>query len=1253
MRAGLTIPHVPKAEIMDKLQVVQFDVRGTRVENRVLREKIPLKYKDCPWIVPNGSPYFAESALVDLFNEAGGRLTLGTDYWFEGEFEPFCEATGRSICSFVKLSDKALAENEFVSMTYQSIGAWFVPRNSIDEWVREIYIGKIPIPWSKVFNVPPTLPSSKHSHSIKTEIGDWYELTFFFMYLANYYSTRDPAVYDEADRVISESFAKLKEVKRTQLARLNNHDKDYGDPHQITKFHLQLGNHDNFDTATPEQDLAGTAANLLSTPEGVMRLADKYTAENSNLMRNGVLPVSYFGNGGYIPPTIVGSFEGLGSRSECMGICVEASGRTVLIQNHFDGRTEGLYFSLLSDIKNPDDPKNPYRFEYTAYRYEPPVLTNNNAKPTNIIAGSGNDIIMVGQVDPKNYASDRWFIALTSNTFDPSSHRYIETNMANVFAECGVPNANGFWGSGKPYHWQLTIDLLGEWVLLTVDAAPANPGINGQQGRMVRFRIPKKSLLDGTPATWQLLKVTYQDYDGVQYTNVNGWNYATKVISGGLVSKWGRYTFNQQNPPQSVGTFNYRAVNLYAKKTGVPNVYYASWLGYTLLSWVVPGRGFNSSRTASHMVYELNIETGVMTLVYKQLPLNVDFVNDTGGSVATADLNKFAIWYGSMVRYHSAATVVTPNGEKIMSCSAPNQELSPLNAMIEYHKFALNSGGVINTDEQLLSGDLSYDRLKGNGWNVRSRSIQTPIPIGVANRWVAYEGDGENFMTQTTVVTNPAAGLPYPEVVYREVSGGYTVRPEVTNKELAPMYSRPLVNKVYKTNMSNLEGVVSGTGTSAELNGRGIDCGTMSLSACGFSSAAYPSYAPLTTFPSAAFRALNEQGAFLSFPKTFTKKLDVVNQRMMYTPSDYYGLAPAIKDKIRALIPVAQQGPYWAFSLFVLNGESGGMFGGMNKALLYVKFPTSTAAGNDSYDAMMLLVNLVVEAPTAAHPGCHLVTDYQIVGRSVTYMQHYALSPGLMGGQVHFSNRPYLTFYRDGNVLKCFLTSGMTVFGGTFDCTVFNMDIVTGAFSQLAADHAGANVGDPVCAVPRVGLTKFTVAQPDTYSAALRGWTSTGLSNDPSGGAARTMPVLRQDGGTDYYAMITSYPETGWAVFFLEDVAVMVQGTMYRATTGTVDLRDIDPDPRNKVFYVYITIEDTVARYIFSTVKLRKGNAVMLVAIITTNEKQILTLERRTPCVVGDYELSFIRDGGIIPISAGFPQDDGIFKFVKTSELLP
>lgn len=1240
---------------MDKLQLqaVQFDVRGTRVENRVIREKIPIKDKGCPWIVPNGSPYFAENALVDIFNEAGGRLVAGTDYWYEGEFPPFCEITGRSICSFVKLSDRVLAENEFVQMTYQSIGAWFVPRNSIDEWVREIYIGKIPIPWAKVYNLPPTFPSSKHSHSIKTEIGDWYELTFFFNYMANIYNTRDPNVYIEADRVIAESFAQLKLVKAQQLARLVNHDKDYGDPHQINKFHLQLGNLDNFRTALPEEDVLGVRADLFSTPDGVMRLSEEYSLESDAIMRNGVLPVSYFGNGGYIPPTILGSFEGLGSLSECFGMCIEASGRVVVIQNHFDGRTEGLYFSTLSDYKTPFNPQLPYRFDYTAYRYEPPVLTNSGVKPNHIIAGSGNDIIMVGLTTISNsYAGDRWFIAMTNDSFDPSGHRYIETNMKPIFDTFGVPDALGTW-NGYLYHGRMMIYLLDQYAVLAVDSGITSS--YNQQGRMSYWRIPRQAMIDGTPATWELIKLTYQDWDGVQYNNANYWEFAQKQVSGGLMSRWGRYNWTTIQPPPGVGTMTRRILSLFAKKPGTTNIFYLNWISYTFLDYQPPGMGANLSASITNMVYEFNIVTGAMTLLYKQPALNIDYQNDNS-AVVFADRNIRMQWYNSLVRYLIQGVIINGNGERLTSMTGNGQEQTVLNSVIEYTQFEyVSNGQPVTSRADLLSGSLGTDRIRQRVVLERGRNLLTPIPTGIGNRQLAYELGGENFFTYPTTF-DPAKGSALPKVVCRNITGDYAVRPEVPNRSLSPVYSRPLINTVYDTNMNYADGVINMTGSAGELAGRGVEMGQMSLSYCGWS-AKQDNYPTLLEIPqkTSALRAPQEAGAFISFPKTYQRVLDVGAQKVNYVPNDYYGISVTARNKLRSLIPAGQQGPWWCFELAMLNAEQGGMFGGLATGLVKLKYPTVANGSTATWDGQVFLVTPVVEAPNANHPGLYLITDFQVLGQSAKNQPHQYMYSSNQGAMTYQFNRPLLSIYREGNSLQCSWASGFSFVSGSVysDQTVFNVDLGTGGFNGAGTITLPWNYGEYVVNIPKVGRSRVTISNPDTYQGTLTNVAPPSLTSDTSGGAARIWPVVNGGGGVDYYGTITSYPETGWAVFFLEEVAVMVQGTLYRATTGTVDLRDIDTDPRNKVFYVYITIEDNVAKYIFSTVKLRRGIAVLLVAVITTNEKQILTLERRVPFTIGDYELSFTRQGGIIPISSGFPQDNGVFKFLKPSELLP
>jgi len=72
-----------------------------------------------------------------------------------------------------------------------------------------------------------------------------------------------------------------------------------------------------------------------------------------------------------------------------------------------------------------------------------------------------------------------------------------------------------------------------------------------------------------------------------------------------------------------------------------------------------------------------------------------------------------------------------------------------------------------------------------------------------------------------------------------------------------------------------------------------------------------------------------------------------------------------------------------------------------------------------------------------------------------------------------------------------------------------------------------------------------------------------------------------------------------------------------------------------------------------SAIQLRKSGSMLRVATIVTNDKQILTITREQPFMVGDLLLSYTREGGTIPMSAGYPQDEGLFVFLRQGELLP
>ena len=177
--------------------------------------------------------------------------------------------------------------------------------------------------------------------------------------------------------------------------------------------------------------------------------------------------------------------------------------------------------------------------------------------------------------------------------------------------------------------------------------------------------------------------------------------------------------------------------------------------------------------------------------------------------------------------------------------------------------------------------------------------------------------------------------------------------------------------------------------------------------------------------------------------------------------------------------------------------------------------------------------------------------------------------------------------------------------------------------------------------IPNVGISDYGILDANYLDSNVPGpYENTG------GGAA-----IFKKGSTNYCTM-SVYPETGWLVFIQDGIRVIFNGTLYVMKGGTLDLRDLDDDPRNKTFYIYATIEDDKPTWLVSVTPMRKSGTMLKGATLVTNDKQILTLTRHQPFMIGEFVLSYTREGGIIPLSAGFPQDEGDFFFVHQGELL-
>ena len=1197
---------------MDPIRLVKFDIHGIEPVNTFVGEVIKLTDKTCPWVIPNASPFFAEAELTTVYDARGAEMKLDRDYFLEEEFVPFCEITGRSIKCFIRLSQDILDNNAQISVDYQSIGAHFVPRNDLADWLEKIKHGKIPIPWSKVFDVPPTLPSSLHSHTIKTEISDWYELTWFMAYLSNVTLTRDPEANNKVTAAVRIAFDRLKAAKTTRLAQLAAHDGDYNVPHGTTKFDILMGNHDNFDTATLAEELQGLRNDVLSTPMGVAELAKTYKPDTDAAMYRGIMPLSRFGGDSFIPPNISGSFEGMGQQTECSGICLEPSGLVMLLSNHYDGRTRGLYFSTVENYN-----KDNIRITYTNYKYKPPVLATLGVDVDRIISGSGNKVIMTGV----NGTND-WFIALTNNTFDPGSHSYVRCDMSALIAFFGSPYGNGV-GYGNPE--QAVIHHMGAYLVLVQSWIDA--GV--PKSRM--YRVLTEDVRAGRNVVWTAMALTYVDWDGTQYNGVTDFvpqknirNVNNKVVS------FGRFLAKQ--PFDFISALR-RHFNVSWPQTGGGGNHYIHFQSYFHMSYTdnsgVPYS--NIVAGVSEMFYIINPANGAMALQFRSPQVLIDFLP---GADPLAGYRQYREYTTALVGYQAPATVVFPTGELVSAVVFEGAAEFPV-------RLQVTSFNGVTSGEGLLSRALDTDVV-----SVKSQRVTTPVVVPATKNGcfpgsLTYEADGELF--EAADQTDPGLSR---KTYYRKVSGGYAVREGVNNLTLgANIYSRPLTTEIYLSNLLHTDGTMSITGDGAALAAGGVELGSGSLSYCGWS--AY--YAATEFIPeNPKLRAPAGGNVMVSFPRTYTKTLDPVKKEAVFEATSFYGFRWAVIDQILAYCPGATRK---CFTITHLGGENGGMFQGLNVSIIMLNW-IMEATGR--YRSKVIIARPNVEAPNADHPGVHLITSFTILQALgdvrtcaepvFTQREQFVKNPQV------FQSKPNLTAYRSGNNLKVKLVSAYynvpTAYEGAITA-ILDLNLATNQVAALAVGSISRILSDVCVMWPGIGMTDVNLVSNDPENTSIINASITPYQYT-GGGAAIFIKT-----GVGYIVPTSVYPETGWVLFCQPNIKMMVNGSLYEMGGGTIDLRDVDSAPQNKTFYVYATVEDDQPKYIISVTKMRKSGNMLKAATIVTNDRQILTIVRHQPLMIGPYLLSYTREGGIIPMSTGFPHDEGDFYMLRNAELLP
>lgn len=210
-----------------------------------------------------------------------------------------------------------------------------------------------------------------------------------------------------------------------------------------------------------------TAAQVGAVPKATL------DAQLANMPRLLDMPLSRFGDLGYLPAGVGGSFEGASTNDVFRNIYMflENDGTLVYLRNGINGSKQGVYYAHLKAALVPGRPAQPIK---TNRRYQPAYFPVGQTAAY-LTAGHSNPTVLVGRLQNVSGALQNYFVSLTNGTLDDTVHTGGFITPA-VWDSLGLGRGAAFISDGQV--WFLTVDLTAGFQIL-VSVAPVSAFTNG------------------------------------------------------------------------------------------------------------------------------------------------------------------------------------------------------------------------------------------------------------------------------------------------------------------------------------------------------------------------------------------------------------------------------------------------------------------------------------------------------------------------------------------------------------------------------------------------------------------------------------------------------------------------------------------------------------------------------------------------------------------------------------------------------
>lgn len=762
-----------------KLDINQeFAVNKIPNERRVLDDEQNV-------FVPRHAPFFMES--LTLRDRAGRELVDGVDYRIFRMMGALSATCASPIACLIEMIDTSIKD---VYADYHAVGSSPLFDRSLIELINDSANDQRLIKWSKIKNKPVVFDPKLHTHLLPYDIVMFQDVIDLVDLWAEGLDTLSPSISPIAlqtqTNLVKKYFDRNSAIIQRALERHVNQHNEHG----LTDAQVNLDKVENIPTATLDQALNGEPRMRLLT-SSLKQIINRFGYNSDAFLKSNVLPISFYGNTSFIPPAIGGSFEGLGSQHEGAAICLESDGTISYLSNHFDGRSEGLYFSIITGYPNA------LKMNYQSYRYTHPVLTAKSQNPNVVGQGSGGEVLMLGST-----RTNRWFIALTNGTLDPGYHVMCELDVS------------GFDQSYLRTDF-LSAHLMGDYVVII--QAMDDPTGGEKIGRSHRriWRVAKNSFVSGNTLKPSPMKLSFTNQDGKAFSNSDYFVWAEIQRDGnGLVTRLINKFSTPLNFTEVGGTFYRTAANVACAIPNRPGVFLLKFLTHSYLPGVDAVKGVYSFSHSYEISYEFNVTTGNMVQVAAKASPLIDSSNPL--AIDAQLTNYWGGFENSVLTQYFAQNCTMPFSDGNLLIAQTNSAFRTPHGC-----YLMKTGG--KSAYETLSKRLDKTNFPNLTTTLTTEAIASPLPYSIYPSAVSWSGSGE-FFNAVTKYSNGGR-----EIFFREVSGEYAVRDSMTNLDVANIYSRPLTNAVYRTGIQYAQPRVGVTGDASFLSSSGLNFGVTSL----------------------------------------------------------------------------------------------------------------------------------------------------------------------------------------------------------------------------------------------------------------------------------------------------------------------------------------------------------------------------------------------------------------------------------------